>query len=122
MKTLNELLETSFKCGASDIFIISGIPVSYKHSESIKQIDDEKVTPPLAQKLIEEIYAAGKRELTHLYETGDDDFSFAIAGLSRFRVSTYKQRGSLAAVIRIIPFGIPKSLIYLNRLWLRQKK
>lgn len=107
MKTLNELLETSFKCGASDIFIISGIPVSYKHSESIKQIDDEKVTPPLSQKLIEEIYAAGKRELTHLYETGDDDFSFAIAGLSRFRVSTYKQRGSLAAVIRIIPFGIP---------------
>ena len=70
MKTLNELLETSFKCGASDIFIISGIPVSYKHSESIKQIDDEKVTPPLAQKLIEEIYEDITDEIPLSFEKG----------------------------------------------------
>lgn len=39
--------------------------------------------------------------------TGDDDFSVTVPKLSRFRISIYKQRGSLAAVIRIIPFGIP---------------
>lgn len=38
---------------------------------------------------------------------GDDDFSFAIPSCSRFRVSTYKQRGSLAAVIRVIAFELP---------------
>ena len=37
----------------------------------------------------------------------NDDFSFAIPGLSRFRVSAYKQRGSLAAVIRVIAFRLP---------------
>ena len=40
-------------------------------------------------------------------KNGDDDFSFSIPGLSRFRVSTYKQRGSLAAVIRVITFELP---------------
>ena len=42
-----------------------------------------------------------------LEETGDDDFSFAVSGLSRFRVSAYKQRGTLSAVIRIISFVLP---------------
>ena len=42
-----------------------------------------------------------------MLETGDDDFSMAIPGLSRFRVNTYRQRGSLAAVIRIIAFNLP---------------
>ena len=40
-------------------------------------------------------------------ETGDDDFSFSIPGVSRFRVNAYKQRGSLAAVIRVIAFRLP---------------
>ena len=43
----------------------------------------------------------------HLLEHGDDDFSFSLPGLSRFRVSTYKQRGSLAAVIRVVNFELP---------------
>ena len=39
-------------------------------------------------------------------DSGDDDFSFAIPGLSRFR-GTYKQRGALSVVIRIITFTLP---------------
>jgi energy-coupling factor transporter ATP-binding protein EcfA2 len=40
-------------------------------------------------------------------DTGDDDFSFAIPGLSRFRVNAYKQRGTMSVVIRIITFELP---------------
>ena len=40
-------------------------------------------------------------------ETGDDDFSFAVPGLARFRVNAYRQRGSLAAVVRVVAFDIP---------------
>ena len=40
-------------------------------------------------------------------ETGDDDFSFAVAGLARFRVSAYYQRGTMAAVVRLVAFDIP---------------
>ena len=50
---------------------------------------------------------AGNRELAIVSDGGDDDFSFAVPGLSRFRVSAYKQRGALSAVIRIITFDLP---------------
>ena len=39
--------------------------------------------------------------------SGDDDFSFAVPGLSRFRVNAYRQRGSYAMVIRVVAFDIP---------------
>ncbi len=62
------------------------------------------------------------RDLNILTDNGDDDFSFAIQGLSRFRVSAYMQRGALSAVIRIITFdlpdfkslGIPEYIIHLG--------
>lgn len=38
---------------------------------------------------------------------GDDDFSFSIKGLSRFRTSVLKQRGSLGAVIGVVQFKLP---------------
>ena len=50
---------------------------------------------------------ANNRDISRLHNTGDDDFSFSIPGLSRFRINAYKQRGSLAAVIRVIAFQLP---------------
>ena len=38
---------------------------------------------------------------------GDDDFSFAIPGVSRFRASVFRQRGSLAGIIRVVRFELP---------------
>jgi twitching motility protein PilT len=40
-------------------------------------------------------------------EKGDDDFSFSVRDVGRFRCSAYKQRGSYAAVLRAVPFGLP---------------
>jgi twitching motility protein PilT len=48
-----------------------------------------------------------KRPMDLFLETRDDDFSFSVPGLARFRVNTFRQRGSMAAVIRIVSFEIP---------------
>ncbi len=81
--------------------------------------------PDTTESLIRQIYIlAQNRKIDPFLESGDDDFSFAIPGLSRYRVSTYKQRGSLAAVIRVIAFelpdpallGIPDSILQLTDL------
>ena len=64
--------------------------------------------PPDTEALIKEIYTVANRPIHNYLETGDDDFSFAIPGLSRFRVNAYRQRNSLAAVVRIVSFDIPK--------------
>ncbi|MEG0978757.1 MAG: PilT/PilU family type 4a pilus ATPase [Oscillospiraceae bacterium] len=92
---------------ASDIFVLSSLPLSYKLNGLIIPQDDEKITPETAKKLITKIYESAGRSMERLQTTGDDDFSLAVSGLSRFRVSTYKQRGSFAAVIRLVSFDIP---------------
>ena len=54
MLTLMELLKKAKEAGASDIFIVSGQPLSYKADGSIVPVDDEKVMPPTARALLEE--------------------------------------------------------------------
>ncbi len=107
MILLEDVLKTSVKQNASDIFILSGLAVSFKKEGKLIAFNDFLVLPDLALELITQIYDLAKRDMDKLVRLGDDDFSFSVKGLSRFRVSTYKQRGSFAAVIRIVPFGIP---------------
>ena len=94
---------------ASDIFMIPGMPVSLKINGDIHPIDDEKIFPDVMDKLIEEIYVlSGNRNVSPVRTEGDDDFSFSLRGLARFRASVMKQRGSLAAIIRVVRFELPK--------------
>lgn len=120
---LRTILEQAIEEKASDVFIVSGLPVSFRKDGVIKRVNEERLLPPDTESLLTEIYQhAGERDLRILEEGGDDDFSFSIQGLSRFRVSAYKQRGALSAVIRIITFdlpdfktlGIPEYIIHLG--------
>ncbi len=92
----------------SDIFIVAGLPVTGKVGGKTKAYSDVTLSPDDTKKYIEEIYEhANNRSLEELSQKGDDDFSFALRGVSRFRVNAYKQRGTLAAVIRIVRFDLP---------------
>ncbi len=105
---IRDILSQLTQMEVSDVFLVAGRPISYKVNGEIKTLGTEKLTPPLLEQYIREIYGlAGNRREEPLLETGDDDFSFAIQGLARFRVSTFRQRGSLAAVIRVIAFRLP---------------
>lgn len=94
------LLKDMVERGAKDIFIISGRPVSYKQSHLIENWGEEKLTPAKTQEMLLAVYALAKRDPKEFLKRGDDDFSFGLKGVSRFRVNAYKQRGSYAAVIR----------------------
>ncbi len=103
------ILEKAVKSNASDIFIIAGLPVSIRKNNKIQQLDGERLLPADTELLLNEIYElAENRRLNKATIDGDDDFAFAVPGLSRFRVSAFKQRGSLSAVIRIITFELPE--------------
>lgn len=119
-----DYFKTALEANASDIFIVAGLPASMRVSSNIAKESEDRLLPEDTQHIIEQIYElAGKRSMDKLLETGDDDFSFAIPGLSRFRVSAYKQRGALSAVIRVITFslpdpsflGIPENIMKLDR-------
>lgn len=70
-------------------------------------LNEIRLTPKETMDFICDIYSMAERIIDKFDKTGDDDFSFAIPGVSRFRVSTFKQRGSYSAVIRVIGFTLP---------------
>lgn len=107
MATLMDYLTRAVQEEASDLFIVPGAPVSIKLDGQLSPIGEEKIKPSEGEGLIWEIYSLANREMEDFLRTGDDDFSFSVAGLARFRVNTYKQRGSCAAVIRVVAFDIP---------------
>jgi len=92
---------------ASDIFIVAGGPICQKIEGNIIPMEECKLLPPETSELIRQIYAMAQRPMDHFLATGDDDFSFAVPGLARFRVNAYKQRNSMAAVVRVVSFDIP---------------
>ena len=105
---VTQILKEAVGRKASDVFIVAGLPVSFKISGNIQRVDEEKLRPEHTEQLVKEIYTlAHNRDLAAVTKGGDDDFSFSIPGVSRFRVSAYKQRGSLAAVIRVVTFELP---------------
>lgn len=105
---LVEMLSVAVEQKASDVFLIPGLPFSYKIGGRIIHQSEEKIYPDAMDELIRQIYVlAGNRNMERVQQVGDDDFSFALPKISRFRVSVLRQRGSLAAVIRIVTFDLP---------------
>lgn len=105
---VKEILKKASNDGASDIFIIAGLPLSYRINGALKRFGTERLSPDHTGNLIEQIYElANDRNRSALISSGDDDFSFALPGISRYRVNAFRQRGSLAAVIRVITFTLP---------------
>ncbi|MDD6351313.1 MAG: PilT/PilU family type 4a pilus ATPase [Lachnospiraceae bacterium] len=107
-----QILKTAVNRGATDIFIVAGHAVSMRVNGLIspeEDLNERPLEPADCEALIKKIYDLAGRTMEKLKEEGDDDFSFSIRGFSRFRINAYKQRGSLAAVIRTITFEIPKA-------------
>ena len=100
-------ITTAAQQRAADLFIIAGAPCSMRMDKTIRQLDEKKLLPNDTEELIKEVYRLADRDMDRFYKTWDDDFSFAVPGLARFRVNTYRQRGSMAAVIRVVSFTIP---------------
>ena len=107
MAELMEYLKRAVADQASDLFLIAGGPVSVKLDGRIQPIGPERLLPPNTKQLISEIYGMANRSMDTYLERGDDDFSFAVPGLARFRVNAYRQRSSMAAVVRVVSFDIP---------------
>jgi twitching motility protein PilT len=106
MQDIKDWLRMALDQKASDIFIGAGRRVSFKVDGVIAQ-KGEKIDAEEAARLVGSLYVLARRPTTTFDETGDDDFSMSVPGMSRFRVSAYRQRGSVAVVIRVVLFELP---------------
>ena len=103
---LQSILSEAVRREASDVLLIPGLPASYKVSGVIGR-EGDRLFPDALNALAGEAYALAGRSMDRLERTGDDDFSFAVPGLSRFRVNALRQRGSIGLVIRVVSFTLP---------------
>ena len=103
---LTSFFRQAIKKNASDIFIVAGRPISYMADGGMIAVG-EKLSPHDTETMIRDIYILAKRNIQPFLDVHDDDFSFSIADLGRFRVNAFMQRGSMAAVLRIVAFDLP---------------
>ena len=105
---IQNILNYAISMDASDVYIVAGCPITMKVSGEMLKITEQSVMPDVTKQLVNEIYSIYKNEnMIKLNETGDADFSFSISHLGRFRCNAYKQRGSYAAVLRVVKFDLP---------------
>ncbi len=90
---------------ASDVFLSAGTPIQIKISGQMLQLSDQPLTPDQPRQLLTEVLLAD--QLAELDRTGELNTGVSIAGVGRFRLSAFRQRGTIAAVFRFIPFHIP---------------
>ncbi len=104
---ISEILQKAVDAGAADVFLIAGLPVTFKCEGRQQRLDTGMLLPDGVRALVNEIYELSGRDRINPDRGADDDFSFAVPRLGRFRVNVFRQRGTMAAVIRVIRFGLP---------------
>jgi twitching motility protein PilT len=98
---IDKLLALAVKNGVSDIHITTGLPPVFRIDGHMKPQATKVLTADDTNGLMKAI--TPERCQAELAEKGGCDFGFAFKDLARFRVSVFKQRGSIAMVLRQIP-------------------
>lgn len=100
-----EILQKATQVGASDIHITVGVPITLRVNGHLKYMDDHKVMPNDVQTLVTNMLS--EKQYEKFKSIGEMDFSFSTAGIGRYRVNVFKQRGSIGLVLRIVSLTIP---------------
>jgi twitching motility protein PilT len=111
---IDRLLETVIKQGASDLHITVGRPPVIRLHGHLRNLETKTLTPDDTTALMKSI--CPDRNQQEIQEEGSTDFGFAFGDYGRFRVAVFRQKGSLAMVLRLIPsrflsfedIGLPK--------------
>ncbi len=101
---MTQLLEEMVQRNSTDLHLTTGAPPMYRIDGELVPTNYEIMTPELIQNLIYSVLNDQQKKKFEM--EWELDFSFGIAGLSRFRGNCFQQRGSVAAAIRTIPFEI----------------
>ena len=91
--------------GASDVYLSANTPILIKINGQILQLSDQPLTHTQPRQLLAELLSPS--QLEELDDTGELNVGIGLAGVGSFRLSGFKQRGSVAAVLRCIPHHIP---------------
>ncbi len=102
---LERVLRLMAEKSASDVYMSANTPILIKIHGQILQLSDQVLSTHQTRQLLAELLAPTQME--ELDDTGELNVGISLPGVGSFRLSAFKQRGSIAAVFRCIPFDIP---------------
>jgi twitching motility protein PilT len=102
---LNEILQVALRGNASDIHLKAGLPPMFRVDGALVPLKDARRLPPeeIARMAFGIMNDYQKEKFK---QTNEVDLAYGVPGLGRFRVNVFQQRGTLGAVLRVIPFKI----------------
>lgn len=104
MITIEELLTILVQRKGSDLHISAGSPPKIRIDGKLVNTEHEMLTPDMTQKLVYSVLST--EQIARFEKELELDLSFGIDGLGRFRMNVFNQRGTVASVLRVIPYEI----------------
>jgi twitching motility protein PilT len=98
--TLNDLLTTFVKRGASDVHLHAGLRPMIRINGKLIPVSEKRLTPQFTESLVDVV--CDDKAKMRLAEKNQVDLAYSVPNLARFRVNLFKQRGSFSAVLRVI--------------------
>jgi len=102
---MDKVLRLMADKGASDIYLSANTPILIRINGQILQLSDQVLAPTQIRQLLGELQTP--KQLEEYDDAGELNLAVAQPGIGSFRLSAFRQRGTMAAVIRCIPFDIP---------------
>src|SRR4249920_2615042 len=103
---MERVLRLMSEKGGSDVYLSSSSPILIKINGQLLQLSDQPLTHTQPRQLLAELLTPS--QLEDLEDTGELNVGIGISGVGSFRLSAFRQRGSIAAVFRCIPHDIPQ--------------
>src|ERR1700674_5211393 len=94
----------------SDLIFSPGRPPQIEVSGELVELKFkglESLSPDDTRFIAYDIMGKNEHPVQKLEQEGSADLSYGVPGLARFRVNIFRQRGSFAIVMRVIPNAIP---------------
>jgi len=98
---LANLLSVGVKNGASDVHFRPGDAPMYRVNGVLRPLGDAKLTAAHTKLIATSLLGED------VVNKNEADGPYSLPGIARFRVNVYRQRGSIAVVLRIIPAQVP---------------
>ena len=102
---MERLFQLMKEKNASDMFFAVNSPVHIKINGNLIPINQNKLEPENIRVLLSEI--ASPEQMEELERDNELNMGISVANLGRFRLSAFRQRGSISAVFRFVPATIP---------------
>lgn len=102
---MERVLRLMSEKGASDVYLSASSPILIKINGQLLQLSDQPLTHTQPRQLLAEQLTP--HQLEELDDTGELNVGIGLPGVGSFRLSAFRQRGTIAAVFRCIPFTIP---------------